>query len=203
MREVVLGFTTMYDIGLSGNSDWQKCSVVLDVPAIARDVLVCATLHGSGELLFSNLSFGAVDAGIETTDRRTMKFPSRAAVAEILYWPSATQTVRRVRVMAQNTVRLPDNTDLEVHLTFDGQQQMQPIEQLGKLRVIAFSAAQLDVEDKQLTYIKSFKNLRSLDFDQTLISDKVLPAIATLKSSIIYASVVQTWSARALLASIN
>lgn len=66
-----LAFTTMYDIGLCGDSDWQRCSVVLDVPSIAYMVIVSTTLSGNGEAYFSNLSFDAVGADVETTDRKT------------------------------------------------------------------------------------------------------------------------------------
>jgi hypothetical protein len=64
-----LAFTTMYDIGLSGDSDWQKWSVVLDVPPIGCRIIVGATLHGNGEALFSNLSFSEADQDEATTDR--------------------------------------------------------------------------------------------------------------------------------------
>ncbi len=119
-----------------------------------------------------------------------MNFPNRASLAEILYWPKADHSVRRARVVAQGDVRLPDNINLEVNLTFDGQQQMKSIEQLSRLRVTTFCASQLDFEDEQLTYIKNFKSLRTLNLDQTMISDNSLTVIgnnfkelATLRAS--------------------
>ncbi len=119
-----------------------------------------------------------------------LNFPSRASLAEILYWPKADHSVRRARVVAQGDVHIPDNINLEVNLTFDGQQQMKPIEQLSRLRVTTFCASQLDFEDEQLAYIKNFKYLHTLNLDQTMISDKALTVIgnnfkelATLRAS--------------------
>jgi len=66
-----LAFTTMYDFPLSGNKDWKKYAVVLDVPPIASRIVVGATLHGNGEALFSNLSFTEADPGDIPTDRES------------------------------------------------------------------------------------------------------------------------------------
>lgn len=66
-----LGFSTMYDLALSGDSDWRKWSVVLDVSPIACTIFVAATLHGNGEVFFSNLFFGTADASDVPTDRRS------------------------------------------------------------------------------------------------------------------------------------
>lgn len=66
-----LALSTMYDLGLCGNSDWQRWAVVLDVPPTAYSVVVSVTLKGNGEAFFSNLSFETVGSDVPTTDRRT------------------------------------------------------------------------------------------------------------------------------------
>jgi hypothetical protein len=69
MEAKTLAFTTMYDLALSGNSDWQRCSVILDVPPIACKIILGATLKGNGEVFFSNLSFDEAGPDDATTDR--------------------------------------------------------------------------------------------------------------------------------------
>lgn len=71
VTDKTLGFTTMYDRLMSGDSDWQRCSVVLDVPPVACSVIVAVTLKGNGEVYFSNLSFDAAARTEETTDQIT------------------------------------------------------------------------------------------------------------------------------------
>ncbi len=61
----------MYDLALGGDIDWQNFSVVLDVPPIGCNVIVCVTLNGNGEVFFSNLSFSTAAPDEAITDRKT------------------------------------------------------------------------------------------------------------------------------------
>jgi len=67
----ILRFTTMYDLAVGGDCDWQTFSVVLDVPTVGCNVIVGATLNGNGEVFFSNLSFSIADPDKQTTDRKS------------------------------------------------------------------------------------------------------------------------------------
>ncbi len=69
LESKVLAFTTMYDVALTGDNDWQKWSVVLDVSPVACRITVGATLQGNGEVFFSNLSFSEAEADDLPTDR--------------------------------------------------------------------------------------------------------------------------------------
>jgi hypothetical protein len=75
-----LAFTTMYNAGLSGDCDWRKCSVVLDVPPIASRIILGATLHGNGQVFFSNISFAEAGPDDATTDRESR--PKNLSFAE-------------------------------------------------------------------------------------------------------------------------
>jgi hypothetical protein len=70
----------MYDDGLSGDSDWQRRSVVLDVPPIASRIILGATLHGNGHVFFSNISFAEAGPDDATTDRESK--PKNLSFAE-------------------------------------------------------------------------------------------------------------------------
>jgi hypothetical protein len=67
----VLRFTTMYEIGPGGDTDWQNYAVVLDVPATGCNIILAAVLNGNGEALFSNLNFDVAGDDEQTTDQRT------------------------------------------------------------------------------------------------------------------------------------
>lgn len=66
-----LAFSTMYDMLLGGDTDWKRCSLVLDVSPVAWRVILSTTLNGNGEVFFSNLSFSEVSPEEAPTDRET------------------------------------------------------------------------------------------------------------------------------------
>ncbi len=67
----VLRFSTMYDLRLGGDADWQPVTCVLDVPALACNIILALTLNGNGEVYFSNLSFDIAAPDEPTTDMQT------------------------------------------------------------------------------------------------------------------------------------
>jgi hypothetical protein len=109
-------------------------------------------------------------------------FPARAAVAEILYpMPAPPQNgkpaIRWGRVLAQGKVRLPTNSELQINLRFDGLEQLNQLGQLYPCRVGYFNASELDFGDSHIHHLQGFKDLRGLDLNDTLITDKSLPQI--------------------------
>jgi len=115
-------------------------------------------------------------------------FPT-PAVAEILCATEVRTKDGRVatrwdRVMAAGTVRLPTNSLLQINVRFDGLEKMQTLDCLKQCRVSQFSAATLDFEDRHMKYLKAFKDLQIVDFEDTLITDASLPFLGSLKKLI-------------------
>lgn len=111
-------------------------------------------------------------------------FPTKAPVAEILYAvrrppKDGKMAVKWGRVLAQGRVRVPTNCDLQINLRFDGLAQMDQLAQLKRCKVAGFVASELDFEDKQMSYLQVFKNLRLLDLSDTLVSDQCLAQVAS------------------------
>lgn len=90
--------------------------------------------------------------------------------------------IRWDRVLAVGKVRLPTNSSMQITLKYDGLEKLQSLDCLKECRVNCFSAASLDFEDRHMQYLKNFKNLQILDFDDTLISDASLPFIGQQKN---------------------
>jgi len=117
------------------------------------------------------------------TQYAVFNFPS-PAVAEILCAMPVKAKDGRLgvhwnRVMAQGPVRLPVNRSLSMNLRFDGLEKMAALDCLKQCQVRQFSAAALDFEDRHTAYIKVFKNLEVVDFNDTLITDASLPILAS------------------------
>jgi hypothetical protein len=109
-------------------------------------------------------------------------FPSKVPVAEISFATTGPSRdgkpgVIWARVLAKGRVRLPTNSELHVNLRFDGLEHLDQLTQLYPCRVTFFCASQLDFEDRHMHYLEGFKDLRSLDLGDTLITDKALPQI--------------------------
>ena len=53
-------FDNMGDRPIKGDTDWQDCSVVLDVPVDARNICFGALLSGGGQIWFGGLEFNEI-----------------------------------------------------------------------------------------------------------------------------------------------
>jgi hypothetical protein len=112
-------------------------------------------------------------------------FRSKIPPAEILFALPAHDKngvagVQWGRALATGTLRLPINSELQVNLRFDGLEHMDQLAILNNCRVACFSAADLDFEDRHIQYLQGFKNLRSLNLGDTLVTDKSLAQIGLL-----------------------
>jgi hypothetical protein len=55
------------DKSLKGTRDWEKCEIILDVPANASNIAYGALISGTGQIWFDNLNFEIVATVIPTT----------------------------------------------------------------------------------------------------------------------------------------
>ena len=62
-----LSFDNMQDRPVKGNTDWNKYSIVLDVPNNASNIAFGALLAGTGQIWFDNPQFEVVDSSVPTT----------------------------------------------------------------------------------------------------------------------------------------
>lgn len=63
----MLAFDNMADRPIGGTTSWQRCQVVLDVPAEAQAIALGVLLVGEGEARVSDFAFARVDRDVETT----------------------------------------------------------------------------------------------------------------------------------------
>lgn len=63
----VLGFDNMQNRPIKGDTEWQRYSVVLDVPEAAQDVHFGILLAGAGSVWLNDVSLDTVPASIPTT----------------------------------------------------------------------------------------------------------------------------------------
>jgi hypothetical protein len=61
-------FDDMEDRGLSGTTDWTRCSVVLDVPEDGAAIYIGAVLHGRGQVWVDDCTFEVVGDDVPATD---------------------------------------------------------------------------------------------------------------------------------------
>lgn len=70
-----LAFDNMADRPIRGTVDWQRCEVVLDVPAEAEAIAFGVLLVGAGEAWLSDLAVEIVGGDVETTDKFDHSLP--------------------------------------------------------------------------------------------------------------------------------
>jgi hypothetical protein len=111
-----------------------------------------------------------------------LTFPPGPALAQILWFTQKEGSSKtKERVLASGKVKVPKNQPLEVILSTEALEHMDSIEQLAALPVTNFIAARLDFTDDHMRHLKNFKNLAHLNLDETLVTDKSLPLIATFR----------------------
>lgn len=71
-----LSFDNMNDRPVTGNTDWKKYEIVLDVPANSSKIAYGALLNGTGQIWFDNLNFEIVDTTIAVTGKAMDKLPA-------------------------------------------------------------------------------------------------------------------------------
>ena len=109
-------------------------------------------------------------------------FPPQAPVAKILYVTTTPGQIDEKKerwepALAQGRIRLPINCEMKIDLSFASLEHMNVLEQLYPCRVVWFSAANLDFEDRHMQYARGFKDLRRLNLVDTLVTDKSLTQI--------------------------
>jgi len=72
-----LAFDNMADRPIRATMDWQRCEVVLDVPAEAQAIALGALLIGEGEAWVSDFNVETVEADVDTTDDWERSLPDR------------------------------------------------------------------------------------------------------------------------------
>lgn len=63
-----LGFDNMTGREIKGNTDWQKCEIVLDIPSNSKSISFGVLLAGNGKVWFDNFQLEEVDKSIATTN---------------------------------------------------------------------------------------------------------------------------------------
>jgi hypothetical protein len=56
-----LGFDNMQDRPVTGNSDWTKCEIIMDIPVESITLNFGALISGTGKIWFDNVSFEILD----------------------------------------------------------------------------------------------------------------------------------------------
>ncbi len=72
-EKVTLAFDNMSDRRIRGTKDWQRVSLVLDIPAEAVSVSYGILLEGDGKVWFEQPAFAIVDLTVKTTERSRLK----------------------------------------------------------------------------------------------------------------------------------
>ncbi|MCJ8275043.1 MAG: hypothetical protein MJK04_37280 [Psychrosphaera sp.] len=72
-EKVTLAFDNMSDRRIRGTKDWQKVSLVLDIPEDAVSVSYGILLEGDGKVWFQKPTFDIVDLTVKTTERSRLK----------------------------------------------------------------------------------------------------------------------------------
>ena len=70
-----LGFDNMHDRAITGNSDWTKCEIVLDVPEESVTLNFGALISGTGKIWFDNVSFEILDNKTPKTPQNLTSLP--------------------------------------------------------------------------------------------------------------------------------
>lgn len=70
-----LSFDNMNDRPIKGTTDWQKCEIVLSVPASATNIAFGALLDGTGQIWFDEINFEVVDNSVPSTGKRANDEP--------------------------------------------------------------------------------------------------------------------------------
>jgi len=70
-----LGFDNMQDRPITGNSDWTKCEIVLDVPEESGTLNFGALISGTGKIWFDNISFEILDNNIPKISKDSSEMP--------------------------------------------------------------------------------------------------------------------------------
>lgn len=71
-------FDNMSDRALSGTTPWQRCDLVVDVPADSKVIHIGAIFFGEGVMWIDDLQFEAVDASLPVTAQMREPQPSAA-----------------------------------------------------------------------------------------------------------------------------
>jgi hypothetical protein len=111
----------------------------------------------------------------------TVTFPSAARVAELHISTPSESAPKPLHsaVTARGKVSLPKVCQIQINLSYDGLENIQSLDQVSPDQIVRFSAAKLDFDDSHMTHLKKFKNLITLNLDDTVITDKSLPTIGT------------------------
>jgi hypothetical protein len=64
----VIKLDNMQNRAITGDTDWNHYSVVLDVPENSAIINIGMLLYGAGELWIDNLAFDVVEKNVPTTD---------------------------------------------------------------------------------------------------------------------------------------
>lgn len=63
----VVAFDNMLNRPLKGNTDWQACTIVLDVPVVSDLILMGLALQGEGKVLWKDLKLEVVGPEVKVT----------------------------------------------------------------------------------------------------------------------------------------
>lgn len=72
-EKTTLAFDNMSDRRIHGTKDWQKVSLVLDIPVEAVSVSYGILLEGDGKVWFEQPTFGLVDLTVKITERSRLE----------------------------------------------------------------------------------------------------------------------------------
>jgi hypothetical protein len=104
----VLAFDNMYDRPVKGTTDWNKYTIVLDVPDNASNIAFGALLPGTGQIWFSNPVFDIVDKSVSTTGLQSKKDSEFVAIT-----PKGCETeatMKSLNANASTSLRFRNNT---------------------------------------------------------------------------------------------
>ena len=63
-----LGFDNMQNRAIKGTNDWKKYEIVLDIPAVSKDIAYGVLLSGKGKVWFDNMKIEEVDKTVQVTN---------------------------------------------------------------------------------------------------------------------------------------
>lgn len=68
-----VAFDNMANRAITGTTDWTKCTLVLDVPENAKNIVYGGLLNGCGQIWFDDMNIEIVGNDVATTDRHDAK----------------------------------------------------------------------------------------------------------------------------------
>jgi hypothetical protein len=157
-------------------------ALLVAVP-LAVLVSLCGSLFADArrDLLSDDIARSGVYSKPATTEYYKLTFPPGPPIASIVWTTQqkghAVSHFGNNKVLATGLVKVPKNYPLWLEFKYGALDHMDFIDQLAQCPVCSVNAAKLDFTDDNISHLKNFSHIVSLNLGETLVSDKSLPMI--------------------------